>query len=167
MTISATARHGFPLLSAGQAQKEVMHNEALLLADFLINPVAEELARDTPPEAPLAGQAWIVGGAPTGAWIDRVDQIACWTVGGWRYVAPFEGMHVWLRGAELWAVRGESAWAQGVARVSEVQVAGMRVLGTRQPMIAEPTGGSVVDDQARGTVTAILIALRAHGLISV
>lgn len=166
MTLPTTARHGLPLLSAGQAQKEVAHNEALLIADFLMNPVAEELGREMPPLYPEPGQAWILGSAPLGEWTGRAGQIACWTAGGWRYFSPFEGLHVWLRGADVWAVRESSGWSNGIVRATAVHVGGERVVSGRQPAIADPSGGTIVDEQARAAVAALLGALRAHGLIS-
>lgn len=167
MTLPVTVRHALPLLSAGQAQKEVAHNEALLIADFMLNPVAEELGRDTPPQAPDVGRAWILGAAPEGAWSGRAGQIACWTAGGWRFVAPFEGLHIWVRATGLWAVRGSAGWTTGIMNATAVHIGGARVLGERQPIIADPAGGGVIDDQARAAIIAILDALRAHGLISV
>ena len=66
--MNATARFALPLLHAGQAQKELFHNEALVLADGLLQPCVEALGLDTPPPSPAPGQCWIVGDSPTGAW---------------------------------------------------------------------------------------------------
>jgi hypothetical protein len=41
-----------------------------------------------------------------------------------------------------------------------------RVVAARQGAIADPTGGSVVDTQARAALGQALSALRAHGLIA-
>lgn len=166
MTFPATARHALPLLSAGQAQKELAHNEALLIADFMMNPVAEQLGRNDPPATPLEGQAWIVGDAATGAWAGHAGQIACWTPGGWRFLAPFDGLHVWIRDQKLWGVRGQGGWVAGTVAAAKVEIGGQQVVGPRLSAIADPSGGAVVDDPARSAIAAILAALRAHGLIS-
>jgi hypothetical protein len=41
------------------------------------------------------------------------------------------------------------------------------VVSERQDAIAAPSGGSSIDAEARGVISDILGALRAHGLISV
>lgn len=161
-----TARHGLPLLSAGQAQKELTHNEALTIADVLMNPVAEQFGLEIPPGEPQPGQAWIVGAAPQGAWAGHSGQIACWTAGGWRYTTPFEGLHIWLRDQRLWARRESNDWSIGKINGDEVRIDGVRVLGARQPAIANPSGGTTVDEAARATLATVLEALRAHGIIS-
>lgn len=95
--IETSARLALPLMAAGQAQKEIVHNEALLLADLLVAPVAENLGLNAPPTSPAAGACWIIGTAPTGDWAGHAGALAGWTAGGWRFAAPFEGLHVWLR----------------------------------------------------------------------
>jgi hypothetical protein len=87
-----TARFALPLLHAGQAQKEMTHNEALLALDILLHPEVEALGENQPPPAPSAGQCWIVGDAPIGAWAGQADRIAAWSPAGWRF----------LRGCEAW-----------------------------------------------------------------
>ena len=57
------------------------------------------------------------------------------------------------------------AWQVGVAEVSALQVSGVQVVGARAGAVAAPTGGATVDAEARTCLSAILIALRGHGLI--
>jgi hypothetical protein len=40
-----------------------------------------------------------------------------------------------------------------------------QVIGPRAAAIASPSGGTVIDSEARSTIDAILGALRQHGLI--
>jgi hypothetical protein len=63
-------------------------------------------------------------------------------------------------------VRRGGAWEAGIARATEYQVAGVTVVRQRQAAIADPTGGTTVDSQCRAAVSAILTALRTHGLIA-
>jgi len=166
MTPNTTARLGLPLLVAGQAQKEIAHNEALALADMLIQPVAESLGRNDPPSAPVEGQAWILGAAPTGAWSGRADAVAGWSEGGWRFCAAREGLHAFVRDTGLWARFSGGSWQSGVLDASSVRIGGNAVLGARQAAISMASGGSTVDAEARAAIAAILTALRGHGLIS-
>ena len=96
MPQDTTARFGLPFLHAGQAQKEVYHNEALALIDVLAHPHALSAFLDVPPIAPVEGQCWIVGSSPQGAWSSRPGELACWTSGGWRFIGPRDVMRVYV-----------------------------------------------------------------------
>jgi hypothetical protein len=63
-------------------------------------------------------------------------------------------------------MRRYSAWESGISRAREYQVDGETVIRARQPSIAGPLGGSVVDAESRMAIAAILNALRTHGLIA-
>ena len=69
--MSATPRLVLPMLEAGQAQKEVLHNEALQLLDALVAPAVEGPPLATPPPAPVVGSCYIVAASPTGDWAGR------------------------------------------------------------------------------------------------
>lgn len=45
-------------------------------------------------------------------------------------------------------------------------VAGEQVVGPRLASIADPSGGTIVDVEARAGIAAILNRLRQHGLIA-
>lgn len=159
-------RFDLPLLAAGQAQKEVLHNEALAALDLLVHSVAETIGDDAPPASPVEGQCWIVGTAPTGEWAGHAGALAGWTAAGWRFMAPVEGMAVWVRASGLLARRGTGDWAVGVLAGSALQIGGEQVVGARAAAIADPSGGATVDTQARAAIAALLAALRTHGLIA-
>ena len=161
-----TSRLTLPLLASGQAQKEIWHNEALMLLDGLVQPVVQAVAPASVPSSPALGQCWIVGLAPSGDWAGHAKALACWTAGGWRFVAPFEGMQGWSI-ADGVPVRFEGgSWVIGQVVVSAVRIGGNQVLGARQGAISDPTGGTVIDVESRLALLAILGALRTHGLIS-
>ncbi|TZG29275.1 DUF2793 domain-containing protein [Sphingomonas montanisoli] len=159
-------RFGFPFLLASQAQKEVLHNEALQDVDMLLHPVVQAVGTNTPPAGPANGQCWIVGDAATGAWAGHGGELACRSAGGWRFVAPQPGMAVWSVADAVWAYRVDTDWVVGEFPAAKVVIGGNPVLGARRPAIANPVGGSVVDIQARSAIVALLDAARAHGLIS-
>jgi hypothetical protein len=161
-----SARLGLPLMQAGQAQKELTHNEALALLDLAVQASVVAIGVDDPPAGPVAGQAWIVGAAPGGDWAGQANAVAGWTANGWRFVAPREGMAVWSV-ADACAARFEAgAWRLGVLAGRRVTIDGIAVLGPQRAQIIAPTGGSVADGEARAAIVAILAALRGHGLIA-
>lgn len=163
--MSATARFALPLLHPGQAQKELFHNEALTLADALIQSCVEAVGLNAPPSAPAPGQCWIVGESPGGAWAGEAGSIASWTAGGWRFSAPREGMSAWVASEALAACYASGAWHVGRVTATRLEIDGEQVVGPREPAIDDPDGGTVVDLEARAAIEAVLDALRAHGLI--
>lgn len=166
MTMEVTPRWAFPQLFAGQAQKELFHNEALARIDMLLHGQVESADGGTPPPAPVLGQCWIVGVGATGAWDGQDDAVACWTEGGWRFVAPRVGLSLWVADRGHAMEHDGSGWSEAAIRADGIYIAGLRVAGPRLGAIAEPAGGSTVDSEARSSIGAILAALRAHGLIS-
>lgn len=163
--MSATARFALPLLYAGQAQKELSHNEALTLADALIQPCVEAAGVSVPPADPAPGQCWIVGGSPSGAWSGAAGTLALWTGGGWRFAAPREGMTAWIADERMTARYSRGGWQIGRLSGTRIEIEGEQVLGPREPAIGDPDGGGVVDIEARAAIEAILGTLRTHGLI--
>jgi hypothetical protein len=83
-----------PLLHAGQAQKEIDHNEALALLDLAVQPTVAAIGIDVPPADPAEGTCWIIGSSPVAAWSGKAHALAGWTTAGWRFVTPFDGMTV-------------------------------------------------------------------------
>jgi hypothetical protein len=161
-----TPRLSLPTLIPGQAQKELFHNEALQVLDFLVAGAVEESARNDPPSSPNPGQAWLVGSAPTGDWSQYPEHIAAFGAGGWRYVAPVEGLAVLDKSSGTVAAFGSGGWETGAVRASRVIIDGRQVVSTQAGALADPFGGSTIDAEARSVITEILVALRHHGLIS-
>lgn len=161
-----TDRLALPLLAAGQAQKEATHNEALALATMVIQPVVQAVAPSAVPTSPLIGQCWIVGVTATGAWAGHDGAIACWTSGGWRFADPFPGMIAWNIATASFAQRGASSWTVGISNASQYRINDVQVVGARQSAISNVSGGTVVDAESRVALSAVLTALRAHGLIA-
>lgn len=161
----STARHALPLIAPGQAQKEIAHNEALALLDLLVQPAVQAVGTNTPPTDPAPGQCWIVGRAPTAAWLGHADALAGWSAGGWRFVAPVVGSTVLIDGAAGFARYAAGGWETGRLVGSTLTLAGKQVVGARRPAIAAPTGGATPDAEARTAIAAIIAALTAHGLV--
>jgi hypothetical protein len=161
-----TDRLKMPLLTAAQAQKEMTHNEALALADIAIQAVIVAVAPAVVPATPAIGQCWIVGASPTGAWAGHSGSIACWTSGGWRFVAPFEGMQAWSLSDALIVRRTASAWVMGAITATSLSINDQQVVGARRAKISAPSGGTIIDTQARAAITTLIAGLESHGLFS-
>ncbi|MBQ0770670.1 MAG: DUF2793 domain-containing protein [Sphingomonadales bacterium] len=145
MAILETARLGLPLLSAGQAHKELFHNEALARIDFLIHPIVQAVETDPAAIVPVPGRSWLVGPGATSDWLDHDDEVAGWTGNGWMFIAPLPLMRVYVESIDSFAIyRG--SWQMVEA-------------------VASPAAGAVVDIEARMVIDSILAALEAQGIL--
>ena len=137
-------RHALPFLIPGQAQKELFINESLALLDMLLHPVVQGEAT-IPPAEPAAGDCWIVGSDATEAWSGFDASIAGWDGAQWSFARPLPGMSAY--DAAVGAFRNFTTdWSQ-------------------LPSLPEPSGGSVVDEEARASISALFGALRTAGVI--
>ncbi len=143
---STSPRFALPMLFAGQSQKEVIVNEALLAADVLLHPAVEAVIT-APPAAPANGQCWLVGASATGPFAGQSGRIAAWSEGGWRFVSAREGMRAYDIAAAAYRFFAGGTW----------QLA---------PAPTMPSGGAVIDSQARTAIAAIITTLRAAGVLS-
>jgi hypothetical protein len=74
-------------------------------------------------------------------------------------------MSVWSAGDTMaWTFRA-GLWRRGELRGLSLRVNGRQVVGAQAAAIAAPSGGATVDAEARATLSAVLAALRGHGLI--
>lgn len=115
---------------------------------MLVAPTVEEPPLAAPPLSPELGSCYIVAASPSEAWAGNAQCLAAFTSGGWRFVAPIDGLVVYVRSTETRAIYREGAW-----ELSEGS-------------IASPSGGTTVDAEARAIINQILSALRQHGLIA-
>lgn len=120
----------------------------------------------TPPANPPYDACYLVAEGATGAWVGQDGAIAAFSDGGWRFVAPVEGMQLLDRASGQLVVRRSASWENGIVRAQELRINGMTVVRERQAAVPDPTGGSVMDTQCRAAVAAILASLRTHGLIA-
>ncbi|HEX2811409.1 MAG TPA: DUF2793 domain-containing protein [Sphingopyxis sp.] len=141
-----TARLALPLLAMAQAQKEVTHNEALVLLDALVHAAIEDGPLTAPPSSPVAGQCWLVGAGADGDWAGQADAIAIWCDGGWRFAAPRPGMRIARLSDGAWLRYRSGAWV-----VPDV--------------LANPAGGATIDVEARAAIAALILFLEAQGLL--
>jgi hypothetical protein len=139
---------------------------ATALLDLLVAASVEAVPVESPPAAPAIGTIYRVAATgTTGAFAGHAGKLAGWTEGGWRFVVPVEGMRLTERTSGLELAYRNGAWTSGAMRANDVSIGGQKVVGARQPAVADPAGGTVIDLQARLTLGQILAALRAHGLI--
>jgi hypothetical protein len=141
---SATPRYFLPLLFAGQSQKEFYVNEAHALADALLHAACEGEAVD-PPANPAEGECWLVASGATGEWAGEDGTLAARQAGNWLFIAPNDGMRLFDR-ATGQVLLYRNGWQRPVAP-------------------AEPSGGTVVDAEARTAIAELVAALIDAGVL--
>lgn len=129
---------------AGQAQKEIFVNEGLARLDALLHCAIEALAA-TPPTTPQDGQCWLVANGATGAWSGHVGEIACFQQGQWLFQPPRDGLRLFNRAS------GQEVFFAGTWKTPA------------KPAL--PSGGTVIDSQARATITDLIDSLVTAGLL--
>lgn len=160
-----TPRFGLPFIVPGQAQKELFHNEALTAIDLLLQAAVEGPVPINPPALPTPGQCWIVGLMATEAWTGKQNQLAMWTDAGWRFALPAAGTSVWDKAAGHAKRWNGAAWSSGELDCSGLRIDNQQVVGARQSAIASPSGGTIIDVEARAAMEIIIATLMSHGLI--
>jgi len=110
MTSSTTPRLALPFLQAGQALKNITHNEALQRLDTGLYLSCSNMAADALPESPDAGSAIIISDAPAAEVADRAGQIAVFMSGAWVWFAPTSGWTIWDEVSESLRVFDGTIW---------------------------------------------------------
>ncbi len=107
----ATTPHlGISLVEQSQAQKEVTVNEALKFLDSILNTGAIDKDIATPPGSPSEGDIYIVAASATGDWAGKDLHIACFDQ-IWRFIAPNEGLTIWVNDENLLYAYDGAAWS--------------------------------------------------------
>lgn len=112
--MATTPNLGITLLAASQSQKEVTVNEAILIFDAVVGGGIIDKDLATPPGSPAEGDRYIVAASPTGAWTGKAKNIAFYYNGGWRFIAPAEGIVVWVNDEDIEYVYNGSTWTSGI-----------------------------------------------------
>lgn len=94
--MSETPRLGLPLLAAGQAQKHVTHNDALMRLDALVHLVVASRTQTVPPASPGETSAYIVPAGGSGVFAGHQDDLAIFEDGAWSFLDPRPGWQAWV-----------------------------------------------------------------------
>lgn len=114
---NTTQRVKLPYVLQSQSQKEVTVNAAFDLLDALLQAAVVSVGVNTPPGSPAAGDCYVVGTSPTGAWAGQAKAIAIYST-GWSFVTPWEGLTVWAMDTNALNSYDGSAWGLTTAAVS-------------------------------------------------
>ena len=141
---SATPRYSLPQLFAGQAQKEATVNAAHAFADMLLHPAVEGEAAN-PPAEPAEGECWLVAAPAAAAFAGYEGALAGFAAGTWTFAQPRDGMRVFDNSTGQFLLYRDG-WRREDAPV-------------------EPSGGTVIDAEARTAIVAILHLLKRSAIL--
>ena len=136
------------------------------LIDIVAGAAVESVGSNAPPASPVDGQCFVVGTAPTGAWAGHAKAIAGYAPGGWRFVDAVAGMNALDKASGQTAAYDGTAWSIGAIKGASLKIGASQVVGPRLAAVANPSGGAVIDVEARAAIVLILDRMRTHGLIA-
>lgn len=100
-----------PLLVPNQSQKEITHNEALIIIDNLMNNGVKDKDLTTPPENPSQNDLYIVGVGASGEWEGKDNQLAFYD-NGWRFCQARQGTKYWVIDENCIYVFNSTSWTK-------------------------------------------------------
>ena len=140
---STTAHLSLPLLFTGQAQKEPFINHAFSAIDALLTGVVDD-SLATPPSDPIEGTRFRILENATSDWQGHGGEIALRVGSAWEFISPFNGMRIFDVTSRVFYFFS-SDWQAAV-----------------EP--SAPTGGTVVDSEARAVLEILIEALKTAGI---
>ena len=153
-----------PLLHAGQAHKEITHNMALLRVDALLHGAVLSDSCVAPPEAPQAGQCWIIPERGD-AWGRPAGMIAAYTGQGWMFITPRAGMWLWVHSRAQFCWHDGTNWvATGLPWVLPVSFKAL-AQGPQGQLWNAPVTGEMIDSAAREMISKLVDLLKANEMI--
>lgn len=164
--MSDSVRWALPFLAAGQAQKEVTHNQAIAGVDRLLHLAVCSRSAPAPPATSLPGDTYIVGTNPAGVWPGSPAMLATFDGSGWITTEPQIGCLAWVIDEMQFIVFTSVGWSAGGWPAQGLRIGERTVLGAAPVAIAAPDGGTVVDTQCRLAFSGLIAALVAQGVIS-
>lgn len=99
-----------PYILAAQAQKHVVHNEAIRAIDAVVQLSVLDRNLAAPPTGPADGDRYIVAASPSGAWAGHAAKIAAWQDGAWQIHMPREGWVAWIADEDVLVVWSGTDW---------------------------------------------------------
>lgn len=127
-----TRNLGLPLLAASQAQKHVIHNEALDRIDALVHLACLSRTLAAPPPDPPEGARYLVAAEnPGGAWEGLAGRIVLREDGVWVALAPRPGWLAYIHDESVHCLYDGAAWLPWPAATTTLQHLGRLGIGTQ------------------------------------
>lgn len=94
---------GITELGGTQEERSVTVNEAFALLETVgLGVTAKDVMLNTPPGSPVAGDTYVIGTSPTGAWASEALNVARFYNGSWRFLPVRPGMIGYAENEDLY-----------------------------------------------------------------
>jgi Protein of unknown function (DUF2793) len=125
-----TPNLALPYIDVNEAQREVIHNDAIRGLDALVQLAVLDRDLASPPGAPADGERWIVASSPTGAWASHAAEIAAWQDDAWRFYTPRIGWFVYIIDEGALIAWNGSSWVDALSMMTSLQNMTLLGIGT-------------------------------------
>lgn len=114
--MTASPRLGFTYLEDDETVPSEAVNEIVELLECASGHfILEDRNLNTPPGSPTAGQTYLIGGSPTGAWASNANDIAYRLNTGWLFIDVIEGFSFWVKDENVFTIALTSTTFQDYA----------------------------------------------------
>lgn len=101
-------KHGWSNLENGWGPDM---NANLKRLDALTQLAVKDKDLNSAPGSPVAGDRYIVGNSPTGAWSGQAKAVAVWMDAAWTFYPPKVGWQAWVEDESVFYVFNGIIWA--------------------------------------------------------
>ena len=109
-----------PLLVPNQSQKEITHNEALIIIDNILQNGIIDKDLIIPPENPNTNDMYIVGEGAIDKWEGK-DNYLVFYDNGWRFIEPREGFTFWVNDEDKVYIYNGSKWIATIQAGEDIE----------------------------------------------
>lgn len=139
-----------PFILPSQAQKHVTHNEALRILDALVQMSVTSRNLATPPASPVEGDRYIVGPAPTGAWLGQAGAVTQYDGNAWLFYPPKAGWTAWVVDEAEAVVQDGTGWLGASQRRLTVQELGVSATPDAQNRLSVSSPATLLNHAGAG-----------------
>ena len=73
-------------------------------------------------------------------------------------------MLAWNQAAGVWMRWTGTGWSEGTLPATALVIDGQQVVGPRLDEVPSPSGGTIIDAEARNAIDGLIATLKSHGL---
>lgn len=104
-----TPKFGVLQHTEGGSSGEIVANDAQNVFDTFTSLNIKDRDLTSPPGSPAEGDAYIVGGTGSGAWLGQDNDVAYY-FNGWLFLTPFEGLRAYIADEDVTLVHNGTDW---------------------------------------------------------
>jgi hypothetical protein len=114
-----------PTIESAQAQKHLVHNDALYRLDGLAQLSVISRALATPPGSFVDGDRYLIAASPTAAWAGQAGKVAISIGGGWVFMTPRNGWVMWIVAESKLVLYDGTSWLDLLGSFSNLSFLGV------------------------------------------